>query len=171
MKNAYTFVQGFNAQAAVASSGRVVAGDVVNEANDQAQLVPMIEQTKEALGASLKRVAVDGGYWSPDQIEQVPDEVEVFVPKDLPGRPPEGANDNENDDPSLREQFIAKAETAKGQAMQAFRRGVVEPVFGDARENKGVVRFLRRGLDGVAVEWALVLVGVNLRRMVSMVDG
>lgn len=170
MKRGSSWVQGFNAQAAVSSSGLVVAGAVTNEAHDQARLAPMVDRAEEALGSSPERVAVDGGYWSPDQIEQVAEEVAVFFPAKRPGRPPDGEGSGSPAE-AVWERFKERAKTVNGRAMQVFRRGVVEPVFGDVRENKGVVRFFRRGLAGVGVEWAMVLVGVNLRRMFSMVRG
>lgn len=170
MKRGTSWVQGFNAQAAVSGSGLVVAGFVSNEASDQTQLAGMVDRVEQVMGASPERVAVDAGYWSPSQLEQVADGVEVFFPATRPGRPPHDGETGTRAE-ALWARFKERAGTVRGKAMQAFRRGVVEPVFGDVRENKGVVRFLRRGLGGVRVEWALVLVGVNLRRMFSLVDG
>lgn len=88
MKRGMSWVQGYNAQAAVSGSGLVVAGFVSNEASDQTQLAGMVDRVEQVMGVSPERVAVDAGYWSPSQLGQVADGVEVFFPATRPGRPP-----------------------------------------------------------------------------------
>lgn len=53
----------YNAQAVVDEGhGVIVSEDVVTEANDQHQLVPMLEQTKENLGKYAEITVTDSGY-------------------------------------------------------------------------------------------------------------
>jgi len=60
----------FNAQAvADQKTGMVVAADVVNDENDSAQLVPMLDQVKDNLGETAKESVADGGYASAAQID------------------------------------------------------------------------------------------------------
>jgi hypothetical protein len=60
----------YNAQAvADQKTGIVVASDVVNDENDSAQLVPMLDQAKDNLGKAAKESLADGGYASAAQID------------------------------------------------------------------------------------------------------
>jgi transposase len=60
----------YNAQAvADQKTGMVVAADVVNDENDTAQLVPMLDQVKDNLGETAKESLADGGYASAAQID------------------------------------------------------------------------------------------------------
>lgn len=55
----------YNAQAVVdATSGLIVAADVVTEAADNAQLPPMLDQVAATLGATAAETLTDGGYQS-----------------------------------------------------------------------------------------------------------
>jgi hypothetical protein len=45
------------------------------------------------------------------------------------------------------------------------RKAIVEPVNGVLKEQRGMRRFRRRGLEKVAVEWALTTTAFNLTRM------
>lgn len=155
-------VQGYNAQTAVDASGLAVAGDVVQDENDQHLLGRMLGRVQDAVGENPDAVTVDKGYWNEDMVAQVVEDFEdvevwVAVPDKRGGDPPP-------EEEGLWARFRDKAESVKGRAMQRVRRSVVEPVFGDVRHNKGVDGFLRRGLGGVRVEWALALVGVDLVR-------
>jgi hypothetical protein len=42
---------------------------------------------------------------------------------------------------------------------------VVEPVFGILKEQRGMRKFQRRGLDAVTAEWMLAATAYNLTRM------
>ena len=55
----------YNAQIGVdAPSGLIVAADVCDEAEDSAQLVPLLEQTQQNVGALPREVSADGNYAS-----------------------------------------------------------------------------------------------------------
>lgn len=63
--NKGSFLQGYNAQAAVDGEAQViVAAEVTQETNDSHQLVPMIEQVKANAGRKPGTVSADAGYWS-----------------------------------------------------------------------------------------------------------
>ena len=48
------------------------------------------------------------------------------------------------------------------------RRAMVEPVFAELRQRQGLTRFLRRGLAGVRLEFALHCLAYNLKRALSL---
>jgi transposase len=71
----------YNAQAvADAQSGMIVAQTVVKEESDNAQLVPMLEETKANLGAVAAETLADGGYASAKQLGEAQEKgFEVLV--------------------------------------------------------------------------------------------
>jgi hypothetical protein len=64
-----SFVQGYNAQIAVDGEAQViVAAEVTQQSHDKQQLVPMVEQVKQNVGAQPQAVSADNGYWSAEQV-------------------------------------------------------------------------------------------------------
>ncbi len=76
-------VVGYNVQAAVETDHHlIVAHDVVQTGNDTAQLAPMAEKAKEALGVDELDVVADRGYYSSEQILECSEiDVTVTLPK------------------------------------------------------------------------------------------
>lgn len=58
-----------------------------------------------------------------------------------------------------------KLRTQKGKREYAKRKGVVEPVFGQIKEVRGLRRFLLRGLEAVQAEWSLICTTHNLLKL------
>ena len=58
-----------------------------------------------------------------------------------------------------------KLATKRGQRLYRKRAGMIEPVFGQIKHNRGYQRFLLRGLDGVDLEWKLWCTTHNLLKM------
>lgn len=55
-----------------------------------------------------------------------------------------------------------KLKTKVGAAIDARRKAIVEPVFGQIKEARGFRRFSLRGLVKVAAEWSLVCLTPNI---------
>ena len=55
--------------------------------------------------------------------------------------------------------------TAAGRARYKLRQQTVEPVFGIIKQAIGFRRFMLRGLEKVSLEWTLVSLSYNLRRL------
>lgn len=78
MKSSQGIVTGYNAQAMVsplqpsvgANGMFVTAADVVDEPNDSAQLVPMLEQSEETTGARAQVTLADAGYHSGSALDE-----------------------------------------------------------------------------------------------------
>ena len=61
----------YNAQAvADAQAGIIVAAEAVNEESDNAQLIPMLEETAANLGKVAETTLADGGYVSGEQLQE-----------------------------------------------------------------------------------------------------
>lgn len=166
------FVQAYNAQAAVDSAAQViVAAAVTQEVTDKAQLVPMAQRVRAAVGeladnpheaVAMPRVlSADTGYWDAASLSEAALEgMDVLVPPaaDEPGAEagPAGAAKQR-----MRERLVSPA----GAAEYGQRRRTVEPVFGQVKQQRGLRQFSLRGLARVDAEWQLICLTHNLRKL------
>ena len=170
MESSGVILQGYNCQAAVAGGSQVVlAADVTNQAPDNGNLLPMIEQVRDNCGAAPQIVTADSGYWAPGvpaaaaalgTDAYIATERRRHWDRDdtvTEGDPPEGVK--------AREAMRWKLRTADGRKIYAERKSIAEPVFGRAKEQQRFRRFLLRGLDSARAEWTLVCATHNLLKL------
>ena len=158
-----SFVQGYNAQLAVAGGQVIVATDVVSQTNDRGQLAPMVKAAQRELGSRLPVVVADAGYFS---LEALADEAlqqsEVLVSPDARrGRSAKGWDRGHLLTTRMRERLA----TESGRRLYAARAGLVEPVFAYIKAIRGLRQFLLRGLDAVQREWRLMCLTHNLLKL------
>ncbi|HEX7846360.1 MAG TPA: transposase, partial [Chitinophagaceae bacterium] len=60
-----------------------------------------------------------------------------------------------------------KAENRKGYFYRKKRPADVEPVFGNIKHNKHFKRFLLKGLDKTEIEWGLICIAHNLKKIAA----
>ena len=58
-----------------------------------------------------------------------------------------------------------KLHTIAGQAVYKMRKAVVEPVFGQIKERRGLRGFLLRGREKAAAEWQIICLTHNLLKL------
>ncbi len=173
------FEQAYNAQAAVEVDSRLIVGQRVTPSpNDKQELVPTVAAIPPEAG-SVAAVLTDSGFFSEaavKQIEQTPEGTPtgttVYAPQDKtshhrsvadleqkpePEAPPEGA--------SLSEVMRHRLKTGSGKALYKLRQQTVEPVFGIIKSVLRFRQFLLRGVQKVSLEWTLVCLAYNLRRL------
>lgn len=61
--------------------------------------------------------------------------------------------------------MTAKMATNRAKELYRLRQQIVEPVFEDIKENKGMRRFLTRGITTVRGEFNLICAAVNIKRI------
>ena len=66
---------------------------------------------------------------------------------------------------TIKERMARKLRTIKGRATYARRKQIVEPVFGQIKEARGIRRFLLRGVEQVRAEWKLICATHNLLKL------
>jgi hypothetical protein len=163
------FVQAYNAQAAVDSQAQViVAAAVTQEANDQQQLVPLLEQVKIMTGSQPQQATADAGYFSEKQVSDAKlKEIDLLVAPDRQKHAEEVpcATGPPRAEAGVAEQMRHKLRTPEGRAVYKMRKAVVEPVFGQIKEGRGFRRFLLRGLTRVEGEWKLICTTHNLLKL------
>ena len=167
--NKGSFVQGYNAQIAVDSASQViVAAEVTQETNDKKQLLPMIAQIEINLKRKPDKVSADTGYFSEANVtDESLKDVDLYVATDRDkhsdavatssGPPPGNA--------SPKEAMRGKLRSEAGRAVYKMRKAIVEPVFGQIKEQRGFRRFSLRGKLNVSREWKLVCAASNLLKL------
>jgi transposase len=167
--NKGSFVQGYNAQIAVDSASQViVAAEVTQETNDKKQLLPMIALIAANLKQKPEKVSADTGYFSEANVtdEQVKD-VDLYVAtgRDKHGDVVETSSDPPPPGASPKEAMREKLRTEAGRTVYKMRKAIVEPVFGQIKEQRGFRRFSLRGKENVGREWKLVCAVSNLLKL------
>jgi hypothetical protein len=166
--NKGSFLQGYNAQAAVDATAQViVAAEVTRETNDNHQLLPVLDQVKQNLGGLPNAASADAGYWSEANAtdESVAGiDLHIATGRDK-HREIETASEPPPDQATPREAMRHKLRTEAGRSIYKMRKAIVEPVFGQIRESRGFRRFSLRGLDNVRREWKLVCLTSNLLKL------
>jgi transposase len=173
VRDYHGYFQGYNVQAAATCDQIIVAAEVTRAATDVDELHPMIEAANRHL-PSLGRAPIDvlladAGYYSDANVRGVGAEGPELViatrndrNRRQSGPPPRGRIPAGL---SLRERMARKLATKRGRQLYERRRWMIEPVFGDVKENRGTRRFMRRGFAACASEWKLVAATHNLRKL------
>lgn len=177
--NGKRFEQCYNAQAAVDADGGsllIVGARVSDQANDKEQLCATAAAIPVQVGTP-EAILADSGFYSEKQVaaleERQPTLVYAAVGKqshrrtlaDLaPHQEPEALAESA----SAKEKMAHRLRTASGKALYKLRKQTVEPVFGIIKEVMGFRRFSLRGLEKVSLEWDLVSLAYNLKRLFTL---
>jgi transposase len=164
-----SFVQAYNAQAAVDGHAQIiVAAAVTQDANDKQQLVPMLSRVAATCGQPPTAASADAGYFSATSVtDKTLQGIDLYVPPDRQkhGERTPAASDLPPPDAAAITQMRAKLQTGVGQAIYAWRKAIVEPVFGQIKGPRGFRRFSFRGLRKVQAEWQVICLTHNLLKL------
>lgn len=173
------FEQAYNAQAGVEIESRLVVTRRVSQApNDKQELVANVEAIDEVI-ESVETVLVDSGFVSEAAVTQVetprPEDggAPVVMAAIKRERHHRSVSDLEKktDPPTpgpqatFQEKMAYRTATKEGRAKYKQRQQTIEPVFGIIKEAMGFRRFRLRGHAKVSLEWTLVCLSYNLRRL------
>ena len=168
MKTKDGYEQDYNCQAGVeAGSQVIVCHGVKAQQNDHDELMPMVDQIEENTRRLPDEISADTGYCSEGNIG-------AFKAREIRGYIATGRQKHGTSSPTANQE---KRQGPRTRAMRTrLRRGgwrshyrlrkhTVEPVFGQIKEARGFRQFLRRGLNNVAGEWALLCTVHNLLKL------
>jgi transposase len=180
--NGQHFEQAYNAQAAVDEAMLIVGARVSDAPNDKQELPASVAAISPVVRAEVKNILVDSGFYSAAAVavvEQNPDAtpsgmtvyaavekgshhktVAELLPQPEPPAP--------GPDASAKEHMAHRLKTAVGRALYRLRKQTVEPVFGIIKEVMGFRRFMLRGRAKVSLEWTLVCLSYNLKRLFTL---
>ena len=176
------FEQAYNAQAGVEVESRLIVAQRVSDApNDKEQLVPSFQAMAPAAGP-VACVLIDSGFVSEQAVGRIEADaagkptgtvVLAAMKRDKHGRTVADL-EKKNDpcapapDAPFAERMIHRVATKAGRERYKLRQQTVEPVFGIIKEAMGFRRFSMRGLAKAALEWTLVALAYNLKRLFGM---
>jgi transposase len=165
-----SFIQGYNAQAAVDSDYQVVvAAMVTNQAADAPHVEKMVEEIEENTGRLPDEMSLDAGYYSDANVKHLEEEkkIDTYMPPSRLKRREyrEAKPEPVNEDGTTRERMKSKVLTDEGRGKYGLRKETVEPVFGQIKRCMGFRRFSMRGQEASEAEWSLVCAAHNLLKL------
>ena len=180
--NGEHFEQAYNAQAAVNEVMLIVGQRVSDAPNDKQELVASVAAISPVVAGDLHAVLVDSGFYSAAAVQAVeqksdgtPSGLTVYAAvgkqshhqtvADLLPQPepaPLAA------DASPKEKMAHRLQTSVGKQLYKLRKQTVEPAFGIIKSVLGFRQFLLRGQEKVSLEWLLVCVSYNFKRLFTL---
>lgn len=163
-----SFEQAYNAQICVDSKAQViVAAEVTQSPTDINQTIPMVQKMKENLGALPKIFSADAGYFSKDNADFIDKEkMDSYI---SPGRDKKDMQKNKTEAltkaAKARKKMRKKINSEKGRGIYKYRKAIVEPVFGQIKECRGIRSFLMRGFGKIQDEWKFICATHNLLKL------
>ena len=171
--------QAYNAQAVIdTEGGLLILGQyVTNHGNDKRELVPVVASVV-AKGRQPSTVCTDTGHFSEEAVTAIESSAEaptVFCAigrqshhrtvadlewKPLPKAPAETA--------PVKEQMAYRLKTPEGHSQHKKRKETIEPALGIIKSRLGFRQFLMRGIEKVGIEWNLVTMAYNMKRLRRM---
>ena len=173
--NGNHFEQSYNAQAAVEVESRLIVGERVSQApNDKQELVPTLAAIPSAAG-TVAVALVDSGFFSAAAVQQIEHGQAgpmVYAAMEKTGHHRSVADLEQRPDPespaadaSIAQVMRHRLRTAAGKALYKLRQQTVEPVFGIIKAVLGFRQFRLRGWAKASLEWTLVCLAYNLKRL------
>lgn len=180
--NGSHFEQSYNAQAAVDQALLIVGERVSTAPNDKRELGPTVAAISPVVAPQVETILVDSGFYSEAAVQAVEHHADgtatgrtvlAAVTKlshhktvaDLLPQPEPPAPDPEA---TPKEKMAHRLQTTAGKTLYRLRKQTVEPVFGIIKEVLGFRRFSLRGHAKVSLEWTLVCVSYNLKRLFTL---
>lgn len=168
------FIQGYNAQAAIDGDGAglIVGAHVVNATNDRQQLLAGVQAIPVLLGPP-QRLLADTGYDHALQIAQVQASGQTLVYCKPQGQGAALAGKSYRQTlqrkaaVELRQAMRERLAQPEGARLYARRQVISEAPFHVIKNLLGFRRFSLRGLKKVNLEWLLVALAYNCRKLVA----
>lgn len=177
--NGSHFEQAYNAQAAVDEAMLIVGQRVSAAPNDKEELAASVAAISPVVAGDVQAVLADSGFYSAEAVQAVeqkpdgtPSGVSVYaavekqthhktVAQLLPQPEPAPLREHA----TAKERMAHRMKTSAGRTLYKLRKQTVEPVFGIIKEIMGFRRFRLRGWEKASLEWTLVCVSYNLKRL------
>jgi len=175
-----SYEQAYNAQAVVDADGSqlIVGTAVLQTPADSNELAAAVHSVPTELG-QVRRALADGGYLNVEDFDGLEKEhVEVYVAvsgedpnkRKYDYRPARERPRKKVTDPRL-VAMCDKVASTEGEQIHARRAPTVGPVFGIIKRAMGFRQFLLRGVEKVRLEWGLVCLACDFKRLWRLAPG
>jgi len=180
--NGSHYDQSYNAQAAVDTEGSmlILGKYVTAHVNDKLELKPCVDSVDSDV-RSVSDVSADTGYYSERAVNAVEADDEgptvyCAVEKNGHHRSVEDLEQREepqppSEDATTKEKMAYRLKTSEGKSRYKLRKETVEPVFGIIKSVMGFRQFLLRGTEKVNLEWDLVTLSYNFKKLHKLNGG
>lgn len=173
--NGNHFEQSYNAQAAVEVESRLIVGERVSQApNDKQELVPTLAAIPGEAG-TVAAALVDSGFFSEKavrEVERAGAGPQIYAAVEKTGHHRTVADLEKRSEPeppaaeaSVTEVMRHRLKTTAGRTLYQLRQQTVEPVFGIIKSVLGFRQFHLRGKEKASLEWTLICLAYNLKRL------
>ena len=161
MKAGDTFIQAYNAQAAVDSYRQIIVAQTVNNnGSDMHQMIPLLQQIRNNIGRQAKEVSADSGYCSALNLKALKKRhIRGYVATTLHRKHAKVGK--------YVEQMRQRLRQGARRSRYRLRKQIVEPVFGQIKHGRGFRQFLLRGENQVTGEWSLLCTAHNLLKLAA----
>ena len=168
------FIQGYNAQASVCVGTRIIASTQLgNSPNDSQQLEPTLSYLDEKERQNIKEILADKGYWDGLKLPQLEKNLECIIlcppkqskatlSKPYPKHHPRKKMDR------FKRKMKRRLKTRQGQELYKKRSSTSEGPFNVIKNIMGFKEFRLRGLEGAQIEWNLVTLAYNCRKLAKI---
>lgn len=157
----------YNAQAAVDGHAQVIlSAELTQDETDFAMLLPMVAAVEQAMGAKPAAITADAGYWDTENInsEALKGMLALVNPDGGKKKSTDEEQEKRRSNPTMvRVRELLKTDEAK--ALYSQRKTIVEPVFGQIKQARGIREFRLRGLQKTKAEWQLICLTHNLLKL------
>ncbi len=165
------FRPAYNVELATDTGSQVITGvDTINSGSDQGQMSPMVEQHSDRYGQTPQETLVDGGFAKHEDIEKVSSgeaPTVVYAPVQKPKKDGRDPHEPRPGDSETIAEWRKRMGTAEAKEIYKERAATAECVNAIAR-NRGLQRFLVRGLQKVRAVTLWFALAHNLMRAVSL---
>jgi hypothetical protein len=164
------FIAGYNGQIAVDAAHQVIVAHALQtNAADVGALLPLVDQIRANLGRKPREVSGDTGYASEANLAAMAErKIRAYL---APGRSKHSQDHAAGARAFKRSpRMTAMADRLKRAGRRSryrLRKQVVEPVFGQIKQARGLRQLLLRRLDNARGEWALICTAHNLLKLAT----
>ena len=141
---------------------------VSNQPPESEHLVPMLERTMAYTAQVPEILIADAGYRSEENAKACEErgvDPHIAMGRMPHGQPPPPIYGPIPKDLDAKGRMARKLRKKEGREIYAKRKTIVEPVFGQTKEARGLRRFLLRGLAKVNGEWMLWGMTHNINKL------
>jgi transposase len=163
------FTLGYTADVAVSEDHLIVEQRITQQPNDCGSLVPLVDAVEKRCGERPGKVSADAGFFRLEAVVELGERgMDAYVPDSVQARELNRGKRVRGAAPvrhPAHRRMRQKLRDPAGRAIYQRRKAIVEPVIGVLKEQRGMRQFRRRGLQKVAVEFALAATAFNLTRL------